>query len=177
LKKDQQLELKKFDPPLILKPYETVSISFSKYSALYLGSDIVLPEFMFSHMKLYVDIGNKLVECLEERRQNSLECFSQITKSTIEFNGHVFNESVGYILCYFYDEKPHVAFIDKSGLIGNEWDFACNHLGKKNASVDDVKEFLNVGGLGTIFSNYLCFKVAYPKTELVFKKSIDRQVT
>lgn len=99
--KDVQLELIKFNSPLILKAYEANSISLPKYSNLYLNNKEITPEFLFSNLKIHVDIGNKLVECKDERRKNTLNNFSKISKSVKKFNGHVYNENVLYILAYY----------------------------------------------------------------------------
>jgi len=170
--KDMQLELNKFDPPLILKAYETIAISLPKYSELYLGNDKFLPEFMTNDIRLHIDIGDKLLACKDEKKKpDTLKYFSQIGKRGVYFNGHIYNDHVIHILCYYYDEKPHTAFIDKSGIIGNEWGFSYNNIGKADASSDDVREFLENSGLSDIFTNYLCYKVTYPEINIAFRKA------
>ena len=173
--KDLQLELDKFNPPLVLKPFETTGISLTKYSELHIGSDTFMPRYIHRDIKLYADIGDSLLELGSEVRKNSLSVFSEIAKSTRLFNGHVYNSDVAYFLCYYYDDSEHTAFIDKSGIIGNEWGFRYNNIGKSNPTPKEVEKFLVDAGLSEIFTNYFCVKTEATKDVIVFRKKISEK--
>jgi hypothetical protein len=89
--------------------------------------------------------------------------------SITKFNGHVFDETVAYIIAYYYQGKSYTAFIAESGIISNEWDFSPNHLGN-SVNMGTIRSFINQYGFHGLFSNYECFKVDYPKINLAFKK-------
>jgi len=167
--KQYQLELDKFDPPLILKPYESISISLPSYSTASIDSDEFEHDLVNQHLEFYIDIGDKLLKCNHQTKQNLLNGFTHMSKQRALFNGHVFNGRVSYILAYHYKSTLYTAFIC-GGMITNEWEFHPSHLGNKDLSAEEIKEFLLKSGLSDTFDNYQCYKVNFPKTELVFSK-------
>ena len=167
--KEYQLELDKFDPPLILKPYESVSVSLPKYSSASIGSDVFNPDFMSPHLEIYADIGDKLLKCSQHSKKDQLKNFKHISKQNTQFNGHIYNDRVSYILSYYYEETLHTAFICR-GLITNEWSFSPNHLGNKEFTAKEIEYFLVQYGFDELFANYHCYEVNYPRTKLVFFK-------
>jgi len=169
IEKQYQLELDKFDPPLILKPYESISISLPCYSTASIGSDEFEYNLINQHLELYIDIGDKLLKCNNQTKKNLLNCFTHISKQVSRFNGHIFNDRVSYILAYHYNDNLYTAFIC-GGMITNEWDFNPSHLGNKDFSSKEIEEFIISFGFGNLFDNYQCYKVNFPRTELVFSK-------
>lgn len=169
--KDYQLELDKFNPPLILKPYESISIKLPEYSSLSIGGDEYKPDF-FGEVAIYADVGERLLKCSEQNKKDVLSNFKHISKQKIQFNGHVYNHRVTYIIDYLFDGKVSTAFVC-GGFITNEWDFSPNHLGNKEISSRQLESFLKMNGFDKVFSNYHCYKVNYPHTEFVFAKKLE----
>jgi hypothetical protein len=165
-----QYELKKFDPPIVLKPYDTISLSLPKYTSLNVNGDNYEPNFLFGNTSLYLDIGSGLLKCKKELRKDSLSSYLQITATTHNFNGHVYNGRLKYILLYNYDGKSHTAFIEKGGIINNEWEFSPNALNRNHVSAEAIKEMLVTYGFHDMFTNYACFEVDFPRTKLSFQK-------
>jgi hypothetical protein len=163
------LTLEKFNPPIILKAYETVSLSLPKYSSLSVGSDRYKPNYLAKDVNIYIDIGHKLIKCEKNSKKDNLSHFTSVSMSITKFNGHVFDETVAYIIAYYYQGKSYTAFIAESGIISNEWDFSPNHLGN-SVNMGTIRSFINQYGFHGLFSNYECFKVDYPKINLAFKK-------
>lgn len=171
--KDFKLELDKFDPPKILKAYETVSLLLPKYSSLGINGDNFIPDYFRGNVSLYIDTGDKFIKCKEEIKKDFLNFYTPINRNSYKFNGHVFDESVAFILNYFYSDKSYTAFICKSGFIGNEWQFGLNHLGDNEITEITIEWFVKQYGFDKLFTNYLCFKVNYPETTLAFKKELE----
>lgn len=165
---DIKIELDTFDAPLILKPYETISLTLPKYSALSMGNDIYEPNYDFENTKIYLDIGSELLLCQSESKKDILDSYRRVTKHTFTFSGHVYSKDVVYILAYVYKNKPYTAFISTHGIIGNEWNFAPSHLGN-DVSANSIKSMLLHFGYNKLFSSILCYKVVFPNTKLEFQ--------
>lgn len=166
---EYQLELDTFDPPLILKPYESMSLVLPEYSKATIGSDDFQLNCFDRNIKIYMDIGDKLIECCKQEKKGCLQEFTHIDKHSSTFNGHIYNDRVSYILVYLYEGTLYTAFIC-GGLITNEWEFTPNYLGDKELSINELKSFIIDNNFDSIFSNYTCYKVDFPSTEVVFSK-------
>ena len=167
--KDIRVELDVFDPPLVLKPYETLSISLPKYSTLLLNGEEYDPNYSFESTKIYLDIGSKDLVCESEVKKDVLHHYREAKKYTAHFNGHVYNKTVAFILVYSLEGTVYTAFIAENGAIGNEWDFVPNHLGN-TVSVSEIKLMLRQFGYDKLFSTITCFAVNFPKTAIAFRK-------
>jgi len=170
--KDNYLELDKYNPPIILKPYETISLSFPKYSSLSINGDKYLPDFISGKTELYIDNGNKMIRCDQQFKSNNLDAFTRIYKNITKFNGHVFDDSVCYFITYYYKDKSHTAFVSKSGFISNEWGFSPNSFGNVAITHQLIEWFLKHYDFDKIFSNYVVFKVNYPNYQEVLSKRV-----
>lgn len=167
--KEYQLELDKFDPPIVIKPYESTSFTLPEYSSATIGSDEFQLDYLDRNIELYIDIGHKLIKCSKQFKSDYLQIFTHISKHNLTFNGHIYNDRVSYILSYYYDDKLHTAFIC-GGMVTNEWEFRPNHLGNKEVTANQLENFLINEGFDSVFTNYQCYKVNFPRTELVFRK-------
>ena len=173
--KDIQMVLDEFDPPLILKPYETISLSLPKFTNLSVSSDKIELDYNCKNISLYLDIGDRLIKCVKEYKKDCLAPFIKVSKYICSFGEHVYNENVVFIFAYRFEGKTYTAFILKGGFIGNEWNFAPNSFGKDNVNVEDIKNMIEHYGFDKLFTNYLCYRVGlpFPSLELVFKKLPD----
>lgn len=155
---DLLLELKKFSPPEVLKPYESIGIFTDQYSALRVNNDGFSPNFLDA--EIWVESAEKTIRCKARKRQNLLANYRKVSKDRHQYNGFVFDETVAYILIYVVGEKLKTAFIHYSGYIGNEWDFSFNHLGDESkVNVATIMVMLTETGLGEIFSDYQVVEV------------------
>ncbi|EGQ7814862.1 hypothetical protein ABVD54_003435 [Vibrio parahaemolyticus] len=155
---DLLLELKKFSPPEVLKPYETIGIFTDQYSALRVNNDDFSPNFLDA--EIWVESAEKTIRCKARKRQNLLANYRKVSKNCHKFNGFVFDETVAYILSYVVDKRLKTAFIHFSGYIGNEWDFSPNHLGDESkVNVATIMVMLAETGLGELFSDYQVIEV------------------
>lgn len=139
------LELKKFDNPLVLKPYEALTVITDPYSRLRLGNDIHEPSFFSSDIKIALQLLDEVYVCESQKyKESSLKELKQIAKSTSRFNGIVYNEHVKYILVYEINGLNKTAFFHPSGLISQEWNLGYNAIGIKNRELndDDISLFL-----------------------------------
>ena len=165
-----QVELKKFDPPIVLKSYETTSLSMPKYTELTINDDKFEPNYISGKVSLFLNIGNQLIECKKDKWKGSEPPYTKLSTRTHDFNGHVYNENLKYILIYNYNGNSHTAFIDKGGMICNEWDFSPNGLARNNINPEAIKQMLLKYGFHEMFTSYACLEVEYPRIKFLFKK-------
>ena len=173
LENDIKYEVFKPDVPLILKSWESVSIAPKPYSYLSLDGDRFIPRFLFGKIDFYANLGNNLIKCVEENiTNNDTNSYRKATKSTISLDGHLYNESVRFILIYFFDGIKKFAFFEENGFIGHEWGKTPNYMGSNDYTAENIKEMLEKFGYAKQFSNYVClencielrdFKVAFRK--------------
>lgn len=153
---DLWLELDKYSPPKVLKPYESLSLSMSPYSYLSVGSDKYEPDFMSA--EIYIESDDKVIKCESRYRPNLLEKYSKVSVTKCSYNGFVYDETVAYILVYIIDNSMKTAFIHKSGYIGNEWELTPNHLGQ-NATDQNVLGMIVAHKFDKVFSSYVVYRV------------------
>ena len=171
--KDYCLELDKFDEPVVVKPYETISLSMPEYSQLYCGEEKYSSYFPSEKVEIYINIGNKEVKCRKNIVKASdfpLEATNKIYKEVQKFDTHIYNENVKFILVYCLDEKYHTAFINEHGVIYNEWFMMPNGI-KGTVTAQAINIFLETNRFNEIFSNYECYEMQYPNYKLAFYKN------
>lgn len=132
------LEIKKFDSPLVLKPYEAVKIITDPYSRLRLGNEIHKPDLFSENTKIGLELLDKIHICDSKKyKESSLKDFKQIAKYTKYFNNIVYNERVKYILVYEIDGVSKTAFLSPSGVISEEWNLSYNKIGVKGNEINE----------------------------------------
>ena len=157
---DVLLELKKFSPPEILKPYETIGVFTDQYSKLRIDNDEFSPNFLDA--EIWVESADKVIKCKARKRSNLLKNYKKVSKDCFLYNGFVYDDTVAYILSYVNDGTLQTAFIHYSGYIGNEWNFQINHLGSEgNVTPEIVVEMLESTGLHNVFSDYQVVEVLH----------------
>lgn len=127
---NRYLELIRFNKPLVIKPFECVSIEAEEYSYLCVDED--KRNLDYFNCDIVIESNRKLIKCVSSRRESLHSKYKVITKVKNSFSDFVYDKSVKYIFLYheFGDSgRGKVAFISKDGFIGNEWDFSFNHLG------------------------------------------------
>ncbi len=155
---DLWLELDKYSPPKVLKPYESLSLSMSPYTSLSVGSDKYEPDFM--NLEIYIESDDKVIKCDSLYRSNLLKKYKRVSVHTCSLNGFVYDESVAYILVYSMGDNLKTAFISKSGYIGNEWELTPEYLGK-DVTENTILQMIKMNKFDSIFKSYVLYRVIY----------------
>lgn len=175
LYRDIQVVLDEPKPPLILKPYETLSISPPKYTSLTIGPDEYKPDFWDNNTEIFIETNTGIIPCKVKFQEKHMLPYRQTQKHTRFFGEHVYNDNVKFILAYYFEGKQYTAFITPNGFIGHEWNFGINKIGMEEVVLDDIKNLLNNHGFGDVFSNFLCYEVNRLNTKLVYRKAPNSQ--
>lgn len=161
INKDISIQVEKFDPPLILKGLESLSINTSPVSYYTIGSDIYDPDFMSPQsLDIYLISTGKPIKCKittppSIRSIDELSKFSMATPHTKKFNGFVYNDNLAYVITYLTEGKHKTAFVLHGGFICQEWDYYYNRISEENMrNSDGVREFIKCCGYDKIFTGY-----------------------
>ncbi|EHN67974.1 hypothetical protein [Aliivibrio fischeri] len=168
---DLKLELIKCEPPIILKPYESLSLSMEKYSKLSVNGCITSIDFYFSKIDIVIDSGETLIKCKVTEKRDLLSDYNILSKGMTKFQNHIYNDKVKYIISYYYFGNLCTAFILGSGLIVNEWEFQ-HKLITIDTELDllGFETFLKQTNLSDFVKGYMCFKCSYPDLKLIFEE-------
>lgn len=141
--KKYSLEIKACSPPLILKPYESISIETDPFSHLSIEGNRYSPDFW--NADIYIESGSKLIKCNSKININFSSKYVQIAKSVKKFNNIVYNDSISYILIYEMNNIQKTAFISHSGFFTKEWDLSYNKIKSTSDTLkpEDIYLFLN----------------------------------
>ena len=167
-------EVYKPQAPLILEHGESISMSPEKYSFLTLEGDHFKAELLRGKIDFYANLGNKIVKCSPEQitGNNNHKSLRRASKTSRIIDGHLYDESVNFILIYYFDGAKRLAFFEDNGFIGNEWNKTPNHMGARDYSADDIMKMLELYGYAEMFTNYVCleFNTDENKFNVAFKK-------
>lgn len=161
INKDISFEVEEFDPPMIIKPLESIAISTSPYSGLYIEGEEW--EFDFSLSKsldIYLSTPGKIVKCnvVSSSRLNVFQNFLHFRncyKETKKFNDVVYNEKAKYVITYKDNSEVKTAIVDAFGFINGDWDYCYNMISREcMESIDGVKEFLKISRAAEVFHIY-----------------------
>ena len=161
------LKIEEFNPPLILKGLESLSVETTPVSNYYIGMDEYEPSFMMPEkVELYVISVGRIIKC-KLINSHSIDSFrnfshySMASSSTRKLNGFAYNNNVLYAIIYYFEGKQKTAFVEEGGFIGNEWDLHYNMIPKEQLlSADGIVDFLIHCQYDKIFTNYkvICLK-------------------
>ena len=155
--KDVMVPVEKFDPPIVLKGLEVMKIETTPFSVYYLGSDqFELTHDIIQDAEFFVITSSGAVRCdiLNTHSDFSFAYknrTSVVTKSTSTFNGLVYNEHALFAISYLVEGKQKTAFIDRSGFIGEGWDFRYNMVPRELLTKDGIWEFIKRCGYDKLF--------------------------
>jgi hypothetical protein len=163
--KNYYLEIKNCSPPLILKPYESISVETEQFSHLSINSDRYFPNFF--EADIHIESDEKIIKCNAKTHKDHVYEYTQISKTTKKFNNIVYDDYIAYILVYSVKNIDKTAFISDTGSIKQEWDFYFNRIKKRNGKlqVDEICQFLNQNYSKAIDA-YLLYKVNDQTLEL-----------
>ncbi|VVN13293.1 hypothetical protein [Pseudomonas fluorescens] len=155
------IKVEEFNPPIILKGLESLSIDTSPVSNYYIGKDEYEPNFMPPRkIELYVFSIGRPIKC-KITNSHSIESFKEFShystaiSSTRKFNGFVYNDNVLYAIIYHFEGKLKTAFVEDGGFITNEWDFQYNMIPKEQMkNISGVIDFLKHCKYNELFTNF-----------------------
>lgn len=152
------LEIHRCSPPLILKPYESISIETEEYSYLSVGEDRYSPELRGA--EIYVESDDKIIKCRAKPHKTLAFDYMKVSKTINRFNNVVYTDNVAYILVYAVNNVDKTAFLYDSGIILHEWDFHFNgiKLSGEKLEADDIFQFLEIH-YSRIIDSYLLYKM------------------
>lgn len=136
------LILHRCEPPLIVKPYETISIETEEYSGLSINGHPYEPDL--SSAEIYVETSHKLIKCRTREKPKLLDDYRKVLKHIKKFNGIVFSENFKYLVVYKQNEELKTTFIHYSGYFENDWSgFAFNMISPSNTLEITAEDILN----------------------------------
>lgn len=153
--------LKKFDPPIILKAMEAITVEAERPSVRYVGNDEYEwedPVLSKTSLDIYLTTSSRVIKC---RRQGPPSQFGFamnrklriITSATWRFNNVTYNKNCKYALTYTEDNRQKTALIDVAGFI--HWNRTPNGLrGQDLRSADTVRQALTACGLAPLISPF-----------------------
>ena len=170
--KTYYLEIHKCSPPLILKPYESVSIETEEYSHLYVNGDRYFPKLYDA--EIYIESDDKTIKCKARTHKILALNYMPISKGVNRFNGIVYTDNFAYILVYVVNDVIKTAFLYDSGVILEEWDYNYNAIRVRGEKLepDEIYDFLEKYYSQTIDS-YVLYKRNESKIGFEFLKSHD----
>lgn len=163
IEKDITYTLDEFDPPMILKALETVTITTSHYSSLMIGDAKWEPEFVLpQQVEIFLITDSKVIKCKmichpSLNRIHHFDIYMPVSKITKKFNGVVYNENAKFAITYTYknDSSIKTAIVDVSGFITNDWNYRYNMIPHENMqSVAGVIDFLKSAKAENAFNIY-----------------------
>ncbi|EQC1558101.1 hypothetical protein ACY2PI_004440 [Citrobacter amalonaticus] len=164
------VELVKFDEPLVLKGYDAKLIDVPKYSEI---SDINGPVSIDIFGGLFfsvVTMSGDVIECDVESPLTIKNVDRRLHKRTSTFNDIVLTNKMGFIFSYSVKGKVSDVIIDRHGFISGSTPFRYNMFNK--ISKESFRDFLIMEGYHDFYDDYALFKILDNlQTELVISKA------
>lgn len=165
------INLKDFSPPLLLKPYEVVSVEFDKVSEwLDKRNDCYEPDFMKPfHIDVFIH-GKGIIGCKREYVSDYLE--STVHPVIYKFNNLLLNRSIRYVLYFFENGKgQEVSFYNGGYIDGDEHFGGYNHLGHDvPVTVEEIVKAIDKNDLDRSWSYYRIYEIKNLRPERVYQK-------
>lgn len=150
-------EVDRFDPPIVLKPLETIRIPTTPYSLLWLNTGVFEPDFVGAkNIEICLVLSRKVVKCKKMRHPNlqhikAFASYRNAIKHADSINGVVYDERATYAIVYKSETGTKTAIVDCSGFICSNWDFWFNTLPPEAMdSTKYLETYLNNVGLGEV---------------------------
>ncbi len=131
------LELKKCNPPLILKGYQSTIAQIPPYSFLLLdGEKFELNKSMIEKTTIYLELAHSTVKCntlnYQKPISKRLSKYRILKNVTNNFNGIIYDEHAVYAITYTSQSRVKTAIVNESGSFHGEWDFEIFQLPMKS---------------------------------------------
>jgi hypothetical protein len=157
---ERSLNLKKFEPPIILKPLEVTSIEIDPVSAYYDKNgkiDLNSKTTDSSQVEFYISTTDKNIKCIQKGPCDHWSVIKKrklgiISKSTVTYCGHIISDKILYAVHYMDGKKHEVSFIDKSGYIS--WDVFPNLIELDDyKGIKEIEDTLKQSTASKIYTN------------------------
>ncbi len=124
---------------------------------------------------LMLDSVGKMIKC-KSYKKNLIggQDFKQIAKITNSFNGVVHAGRHPYVLTYIINGELKTTFINKSGILEDDWEFPFNGINLQGQELDEslINNFLIQQGYSEVMTNYSILKLINERYITVFSKPI-----
>lgn len=118
-----QVSVEKFDPPLVLKALETLSVVTTPYSALYTHEGEWEPEILAgTKLTLYVVVPKGIHKCKDLSRPHTINArafrnYITPLKETYVHSGKTASNKVKFLLYYMDGNQRRLSFISYAGML------------------------------------------------------------
>ncbi|MCF4732850.1 hypothetical protein L1Y71_19130, partial [Acinetobacter baumannii] len=165
------LLLEECNPPIVLEPYGSISLSTKPFSNLSLGPHLYNPEY--ENAKILLESVDSIITCKNLKRTiKGNNEYRQVMKHTTSFNGIVHSNNFPYILVYRLGDEVKTTFIHDSGYLENDWNFPYQMIGLlPDEQLDEklINKFLIDYNYASLFKAYVIYKFNGNEYEMVFK--------
>ncbi|HHP4996373.1 TPA: hypothetical protein ACSB5N_003094 [Acinetobacter baumannii] len=165
------LLLEECNPPLVLEPFGSISLTTKPFSNLSLGSHLYNPEY--ENAKILLESVDSIIVCKNLKRTlKGNNEYRQIIKHFNRFNGIVHSLNFPYVLVYRLGDEVKTTFIHDSGYFENNWDFPYQMIGLlPGQQLDEnlINQFLIDYNYASLFKTYVIYKFNGNEYELVLK--------
>jgi hypothetical protein len=172
--KDFSISLKKFDIPLTIKPYESVSIETEQVSkwinqkgeqvnlTFDIDDDIIFKIFLS---------GGKSFNCTIISRSVGM-AHTTLSRSVSTFNNIVLTDRMKFIITNFKNGKVNNIVILKNGMIENNDSFGYyNYIPPEDNNPDKIQKLIVELGFHQVWSNYYLYEIDdYLQVNEIFRK-------
>ena len=139
------LELKKCNPPLILKGYQSTIAEIPPYSFLLLdGKKFELDKSMTERSTIYLELAHSTVKCntlnYQKPISKKLSKYRILENITNNFNGIIYDEHAVYAITYASHSRVKTAIVNQSGIFQGEWEFDTFQLPMRSMSSKEAVE-------------------------------------
>lgn len=173
--KEIVLTIKECKPPLILKPYELLSIETDEYSSLYLENQRYDPDLL--QAEILIESVDGLIKCKKHKKKGVVSNkYRRVMKNIESFNNIIHMGNFKYILVYKYEGSIKTTFIHESGYLEHDWNFAYNMINFNGKSIDEkiINKFLIDFNYDKLFLGYRIFLYKDHDYILVYDKPLDK---
>lgn len=139
------LELKKCNPPLILKGYQSTIAEIPPYSFLLLdGKKFELNKAMTEKSTIYLELAHSTVKCntlnYQKPISKRLGKYRILENITNNFNGIIYDEHAVYAITYASRSRVKTAIVNESGIFQGDWEFDIFQIPMKSMSSKEAVE-------------------------------------
>ncbi len=122
------LELKKCNPPLILKAHQSIVAEIPPYSFLLLeGKRFDLDDSMMKKTTIFLELAHKTVKCdtlnYHKPISKKLSKHRILQNVTNNFNGIIYDKHAVYAITYGSELRVKTAIINDAGIFSGDWNF------------------------------------------------------
>lgn len=169
--KEILLKIEECNPPIVLEPYGSISLSTSPFSSLTIGNHLYEPDY--DNATIILESVESIIVCKNLKRTlRGNKDYRHVMTHITKFNGIVHSKNFPYVLVYRLGDEVKTTFIHASGYLENDWDFDYQMIGlQPGQSLDEnlINKFLIDYNYAALFKAYSIHKFENNGYELVLK--------